>query len=68
MNIPILSPLISTRQNDHLIKIFTMKEVEETLWPMQDDKAPSPDGYLFFFFKQFYLIKFDIFSGYPLFH
>ena len=47
-NIPCL---VSEEENDELMKPFSEQEIIDVIWSMEPDKAPSPDGFSFHFYR-----------------
>ena len=53
--------LLSSKDNDELIKPFTEKEILDVIWEMEPDKAPGPDGFSFHFYRVCWdIIKSDL--------
>ncbi|XP_019415283.1 PREDICTED: uncharacterized protein LOC109326834 [Lupinus angustifolius] len=46
--------VLSQVQKVNLIALFTHGEVKEAIWNCAGDKSPSPDGFNFAFFKEFW--------------
>jgi hypothetical protein len=36
---------VSQEENDLLVRPFTMEEIRETIFQMEHNKAPEPDGF-----------------------
>ena len=47
-NIP---SLVSEEENDELMKPFSEQEIIDVIWSMEPNKAPSPDGFFFHFYR-----------------
>ena len=43
--------LVSSEDNDDLMKPFTEQEILDVIWVMEPDKAPRPDGFSFHFYR-----------------
>uniref|UniRef100_A0A803MRW3 Uncharacterized protein n=1 Tax=Chenopodium quinoa TaxID=63459 RepID=A0A803MRW3_CHEQI len=43
--------LLSDDQKDNLCRAFSVEDLKLALWSIDDDKAPSPDGFSSKFFK-----------------
>ena len=52
----LIAPSISTQENDLLCLIPSAEEIKDTLFGMQNLKAPSPDGLQVLFYKHYWSI------------
>ena len=52
----LIAPSISTQENDLLCLIPSVEEIKDTLFGMQNLKAPSPDGLPVLFYKHYWSI------------
>ena len=52
-------PSITKAENNSLLSIPPPEEIKATLFQMQDQKAPGPDGFLALFYKQLWLTVSD---------
>ena len=65
MNFPehldnLLTSCIIEEENSMIKKVPTREEIKETLFQMQNLKALGPDGFLTFFYKEFWPIARDV--------
>ena len=60
---------LNEQDNFHLNKLFTIEEIKETVWDMETDIAPGPDGIPVTFYKEFWdVIKGDLKQMFDDFH
>ena len=53
--------LVSSEDNDELMKPFSEKEIIDVIWAMEPDKAPGTDGFSFHFYRAYWnIIKPDL--------
>ncbi|XP_073280655.1 uncharacterized protein [Primulina huaijiensis] len=59
-----VQPCVTERQNEELLRSFTLEEFKEAVFYMKPDKSPGPDGFNPAFYQRFWtLIGIDVFSS-----
>jgi hypothetical protein len=60
---------VSQEENDLLVRPFTMEEIRETIFQMEHNKAPEPDGFQAEFYQAYWeIIKNDLMDLFRKFH
>ena len=52
--------LVSSEDNEDLMKPFTKQEILDVIWDMEPDKALGPDGFSVHFYRVWNIIKLDL--------